>query len=408
MTEKPRVLLIATQDTKEEESRFLRGCLEDAGCQVVHLDPSVRQTVGGAEISPEQIAEAAGRTIEEVRAIGHEGKCQHVMVAGSLKLALDLHERERISGILSIGGSMGTTLGTTIMKAFPYGVPKLMISTIASGFTAPFVGLKDIAMLNAVCDISGLNSISREVYRNGAYGLAGMAKVYEPPSPDARPLVLVSTLGTTERVLRRLRKGLEEDGFEVMVFHTNGTGGQTLDAITAEREVAAIVDMSLVELNDLLNGGLCNAGPDRAKAGIARAIPTVFAPGNADFIVAGPLKQAQEQFPGKRLHQHNAAFTAVRTEEPELRALADHLAAILQEATGPVRFYVPLQGFSAHDSPEGHIHDPSLPPIFAEYLDRVMPDHVDVRRFDCHINDDAFADALTAAVREMAKPRVVA
>lgn len=408
MAEKPRVLLIVTQDTKQEEGHFLRQCLEDAGCEVIHFDPSVRRTAGGAEVSPEQIAGAAGKTIEEVRALGHEGKCQAVMIEGALKLALDLHDQEPISGILSVGGSMGTTLGTAVMRAFPYGVPKLMISTMASGFTAPFVGLKDIAMLNAVCDISGLNSISREVYRNGAYGLAGMAKAYRPPAEDARPLVLVSTLGTTEGVTHRLRETLEGDGYEVMVFHTLGTGGRTLDAIAAERDVAAIVDMSLVELNDLLNGGLCSAGPDRAKAGIAKAIPTIFAPGNADFIVAGPLEQAKEQFPGKRLHQHNPALTAVRTEEAELRALADHMAGILQSAAGAVRFYVPLKGFSHHDSPKGHIHDPSLPPIFADYLETVMPGHVDVRRFDHHINDDAFADALADAVREVARPRAAA
>jgi uncharacterized protein (UPF0261 family) len=404
---KPRVLLIVTQDTKEVEGRFLRQCLEEAGCEVVHLDPSVRRTVGGAEIAPEDVAAAAGTTLEQIRAIGHEGKIQEVMIAGAIRCALGAHERVGLSGILSIGGSMGTTLSTAVMREFPYGMPKLMISTLASGLTAPFVGLKDIAMLNSVCDISGINSITREVYRNGAFGLAGMAQHYVPTRADLRPLVLVSTLGTTEHCMRRLRESLEADGYEVMVFHTTGSGGRTLDAIAAERDVAAIVDMSLVEVNDFLNNGVCSAGAERATAGIKRGIPTIFAPGNVDFyIMPTPMATGDKPFGGRRFHIHNAALTAVRTTRSDLERLADHLAGILRSASGPVRFYVPLGGFSSHDSTEGHLHDPSLPPLFADYAERALPAIVGVRRVDAHINDAAFADTLVDAVRSMTRSRV--
>jgi uncharacterized protein (UPF0261 family) len=292
------------------------------------------------------------------------------------------------------------------MREFPYGLPKLMISTLASGFTAPFVGLKDIAMLNAVCDISGLNSISREVYRNGAYGLAGMAHHYEPAHAGTRPLVLISSLGITEQCLRRLRGALEVDGYEVMVFHTTGNGGRTLDAIAAERDVAAIVDMSLVEINDYLNDGICSAGAERGTAGIRRGIPTVFAAGNIDFfIMPSQMATGDRPFGGRRFHVHNAALTAVRTDQKDLQRLGDHLAVMLREAAGPVRFYVPLKGFSSHDSTEGHLHDPSQPPLFADYLEQVMPASVDVRRVDAHINDPPFADALANAVRELVTAR---
>ncbi len=404
--DKARVLLIVTQDTKEVEGRFLRQCLEEAGCEVVHLDPSVRRTVGGAQIGPEEVAAAAGKSLAEIRAIGHEGKIQEVMIAGSIKCALEAHRRLGLSGILAIGGSMGTTLGSAVMREFPYGLPKLMISTLASGFTAPFVGLKDIAMLNAVCDISGINSISREVYRNGAFGLAGMARHYNPDSTGAGPLVLISSLGITEQCLRRLRGSLEADGYEVMVFHTTGTGGRTLEAIAAERDVAAIVDMSLVEMNDYLNGGICSAGPERGTAGIKRGIPTIFAAGNIDFfIMPSDLAKGDRPFGGRRFHVHNAALTAVRTDQKDLQRLADHLATILRDATGPVRFYVPLKGFSSHDSTEGHLYDPSQPPLFADYLEKVLPAAVDVRRVDAHINDALFADTLFDAVRSLTRTR---
>jgi uncharacterized protein (UPF0261 family) len=298
---------------------------------------------------------------------------------------------------------MGTTLGTMVMQQFPYGIPKLMISTLASGFTAPFVGLKDIAMLNAVCDISGLNSIARDVFRNGAYAVAGAARAYKPVPPDARPLVLVSTLGTTERALRSLRESLEADGFEVMAFHTTGNGGKTLDAIATDRNVAAVVDMSLVELNDLLNDGICNAGPERAMAAPRKGVPVIFAPGNCDFyIMPSPMAVGDSPFGGRKFHIHNPALTAVRTSQHDLERLADHVAGIARDAKGPVRFYIPLHGFSNHDSPQGHIHEPSLPPLFADYVEKVMPPNVDVRRFDCHFNDPEFAAALAAAVREFA------
>jgi|TARA_R110000787_G_scaffold142105_1_gene255655 uncharacterized protein (UPF0261 family) len=406
---KPRVLLIVTQDTKEVEGHFLRDCLEEAGCDVIHLDPSVRRTVGGAEIGPEAVAAAAGKSIEDIRAIGHEGKIQMEMIAGATKLALEIHARAPLSGIISVGGSMGTTLGTTVMRSFPYGLPKVMISTLASGFTAPFVGLKDIVMVNAVCDISGINSITQDVYRNGAFGIAGMAHHYEKRIADKRPLVLISTLGTTERGMRRLRESLEDDGYEVMVFHTTGMGGQTLDAIAAERDVAAIVDMSLVEINDLIHDGICSAGPDRATAGLKRGIPVIFAPGNADFyIMPSPMAVGDDPFQGRRFHVHNAALTAVRTGQADLEKLADHVAGLVQDAPGPVRFYVPLKGFSNHDSEEGYLHDPSLPPKFATYVEAVMPANVDVRRFDAHINDAIFGDALADAVREMTKAKIEA
>jgi uncharacterized protein (UPF0261 family) len=406
MSQAPRVLLIVTQDTKQVEGRFLRQCLEEAGCEVVHLDPSVRRTIEGAEIGPQSVAAAAGKTLEEIRAIGHEGKIQEVMIAGSIKCALQAHRSRGLSGILAIGGSMGTTLSTAVMREFPYGLPKLMISTLASGYTASFVGLKDIAMLNAVCDISGINSISREVYRNAAFGIAGMARQYEPVRAGTRPLVLVSSLGVTEQCVCRLRGSLEEDGYEVMVFHTTGTGGRTMDAIAAERAVAAIVDMSLVEINDYLNNGICSAGPERATAGIKRGIPTIFAAGNIDFfIMPSELAKGERPFEGRRFHIHNAALTAVRTDQKDLQRLGDHLAAMLRDASGPVRFYVPLQGFSSHDSPEGRLHDPTQPPLFADYLQEVMPRAVDVRRVDAHINDALFADTLADAVRTMANPR---
>jgi uncharacterized protein (UPF0261 family) len=402
---RPKVLLLATQDTKEEEARFLREHLTAYGCEVIHLDPSVRRTVGGAEISPEEVAGAAGKTIEEVRALGHEGKCIAVMIEGSVACALRAHAEGGLSGALALGGSMGTALAGAVFQALPYGLPKLIVSTMASGFTAPYVGRKDIAMLNAVTDISGINSISHEVYRNAAAAVAGMATHYEPAARAEKPLVLIGTLGTTEKCVRRIREALEGDGFEVMVFHTSGAGGPTMDSIAADRDVAAVLDLSLTEMVDTLFGGLCAGGPDRGKAGLVKGVPTIIAPGNVDFIIGGPLEAAEAQFPGRRYHVHNPALTAVRTNLDDLKTIADHVAGLVADATGPVRVFVPLGGFSNHDSDQGHIHEPDLPAPFAEYLRSVLPAGVPFETRDCHFNDPEFADAIVEATRALVRER---
>jgi uncharacterized protein (UPF0261 family) len=405
MSELPRVLLIITQDTKEIEARFVRRVLESAGVEVVHLDASIRHTVGGAEIGPDEVTAAAGTDINAVRAIGHEGKCQDVMIGGAIKAAHAYHAKRPFSGMLAVGGSMGSAMAGALMQSFPYGLPKLIVSTMASGFTAPYMGVKDIAMMNAVTDVSGINSISRDVYRNGALAVAGMAKGYDPEILADRPLVLITTLSTTEKSVRRIREALESDGAEVMVFHSSGAGGLTLDAIAAERDVALVLDLSLTEMVDHLNGGLADTGPERGKAGLRRGVPTIFAPGNADFIIAGPIDAARAQFPGKRYHEHNPQLTAVRTDLPELKALADHLVTVVAEAKGPVHIFTPLGGFSNHDSPDGHIQDTSQPAPFAEYLKSVMPANVPVTAIDAHFNDVAFSDAIIADARELLKGR---
>ena len=406
MADKPKVLLIATRDTKDQEAKYIRECLEEAGVEVYHLDPSIRRTVDeGAEIGPEQIAAAAGRTMPEIRALRHEGKCLEAMIEGALKCVHELDRDVGLSGIIGLGGSMGTVLATRIMQTFPYGLPKVMISTMASGMTRPFVGAKDIVMVNPVCDISGLNSITRSAFRSGALAVAAMAHDYPSGEAGNKPLVTISTLGTTEKCSARIRRSLEEQGFEVMVFHTLGTGGAAMEQIIRERDVAVVIDLSLIEISEYLHGGLCATGPDRGKAALEKGVPTIFAPGNLDFLVAGPLEEARVRFPGKRYHEHNPALTAVRAEAQEFRNDAEHLAGLIRNARGPVAFFIPLQGFSNHDSPDGHLHDPSLPPVFAAHLKQVMPSGIPVIELPLHINDEQFADALVEQAIAFSKNR---
>ena len=395
MGEKPKVLLVATLDSKEVETRFIRELLEELGLEVYLLDASIRGTVeGGAHITPDQIAAAVGTTMPEIRALNHEGKCMALMIQGSIALAHELDERVGLSGIIAAGGSGGSTLGAAVMRTFPFGLPKVLISTMASGMTKPFVGTKDIMMLNSVCDIAGLNTVTRRVFENGAWALAGMAHGYTPLAPSGKPTVTMTTLSTTDKCCNRVRAALEQGGSEVMVFHSQGTGGQAMDEIVREQDVSLVIDLSLIEVGDYLAQGLYDGGPDRCKAALQKGVPTIFAPGNIDFLVDGPVEGARLRFPGRRYHIHNASVTAVRANADDFRRLAEHMAGLIKEAKGPVAFFVPLLGFSSHDSEQGHLHDPSLPPVFAEHLQKVMPAGVPVVALPCHINDEMFADRI--------------
>jgi len=399
MGDRPAVLMIVTLDTKELEASFIKKILEEQGLRVYQLDGSVRRTTDSdADITPDQIAAAAGETMPSIRALNQEGAILEIMIEGATKCAQELHRRVGLSGIIAAGGSLGTDLGTAVMRSFPVGLPKLMISTMASGMTRPFVGTKDILMMPSVCDIAGLNAVTRNVLQNGALALAGMARGYKPAMPSDKPLIAISTLGTTEKCCGAIRKLLEQRGFEVMVFHTQGIGGVAMDEAVREQNVTVAVNLSIIEVSDFLCQGVFSGGPDRCKASLEKGIPTIFAPGNIDFMVAGPLDDAKTRFPGRRYHVHNAELTAVRAEAGEFKRVAEHMAGLIRSAKGPVAFFVPLLGFSAHDSEQGHLYDLSLPPVFTEHLKRVMPEGIPVEVLSNHINDEAFANRITEQV----------
>jgi uncharacterized protein (UPF0261 family) len=392
MGDRPKVLLVVTLDSKATEAQFVRQCLEDCGLEVYNLDPSVRSaSESRAEITPEQIAAAVGKTMAEVRSLNHEAKCLEIMTEGSIKCAQALHRKIGLCGIIGVGGSLGTDLATAIMRSFPLGLPKVMVSTMASGMTRPFVGTKDVIMVPSICDVAGLNDVTRRVFFNSARALAGMAHGYKPSAASNKPIIAISTLGTSEKCCGVICKALEQSGFEVMVFHTQGVGGVAMDEAVREQNVALAINLSLIEVGDFLSQGLYSAGPDRCKASLEMGIPTIFAPGNIDFMVAGPIEDARTRYPGRRYHIHNPELTAVRAGAEEFKRIAEHMAGLIREAKGPVAFFVPLLGFSAHDSEQGHLHDLSLPPVFAEHLKKVMPADVPVNVFPYHINDERFA-----------------
>ena len=389
------VLIVATMDTKNMEAIFIKERLEGIGIEVLIMDAGIKgNSPVQVDISRHDVAGASGRTIEKVQDIGHEGEALDVMIQGAVKCARDLYRQERITGVLGIGGSMGTTLGSAVMRSFPVGFPKVMISTMASRDTRAFVGTKDILMLHSVCDISGINRITEKVLHNGAMAMAGMVQHKLSATPSEKPLVFISTLGTTEACVKRLKKHLEDKGKEVVVFHTVGAGGRAMEEMISEEDVAAVVDLSLHEIADNLFGGDYDAGPDRGEIALHKGVPCILVPGNIDFLVTGPLKEARRRFPDRPYHKHNAAITVLRTNRMEMEILAQRFAFLVKSAEGPVSVLVPMGGFSAFDSKDGPLYDPEAPVIFSEALENALPVGAPMEKLPYHVNDEEFSVAL--------------
>jgi len=389
-------LIVATMDTKGQETMYLADCLRAEGIAVTIMDAGIRgQCPAPVDISREKVAQAGGKYLEEVQTIGHEGQALEVMTNGAIQCALELHRQNQVQGIIGLGGSMGTTLGSGVMRSFPVGLPKVMISTMASRDTRAFVGTKDIFMLHSVCDLVGLNRVTKKIMRNGALALAGMLRSAVPDkAADQKPLVFVSTLGTTEACAQQVRKTLEEKNNEVVIFHTVGSGGKAMEEMIRQENVSVLVDLSLHEIADHLFGGDYDAGPKRGSVALDQKIPTILVPGNIDFLVTGPVENAQKQFPNRPYHVHNAAITVVRTKQEEIEMLAQTIAGLCNKAKGIVKILVPMNGFSAFDHKEGPLHDPEAPEIFIKSLEKSLDDKSCLTALPFYINDPEFAQAI--------------
>lgn len=396
MANTPTALIVATMDTKGQEAIFLADCLKTEGIDVRIMDGGIRgQCLSTVDVTREEVARAGGKSLLEVQNIGHEGEALQIMTNGAIQCAQQLYQKNRIHGVIGLGGSMGTTLGSGVMRSFPVGLPKVMISTMASRDTRAFVGTKDILMLHSVTDLVGLNRITRKILRNGALALAGMLRSTAPDeAADRKPLVFISTLGTTEACAQQIRQALEMKGNEVVIFHTVGSGGKAMEEMMQHEDVAVLVDLSLHEMADHRFGGDYDAGPQRGTVALEKGIPTILVPGNIDFLVTGPLENAQKQFPGRPYHVHNAAITVVRTNQEEIKILAQTIADLCNNAQGPVKILVPMNGFSAFDHQDGPLHDPKAPAIFMQALEASLDDKSCLEALPFYINDPEFAQSI--------------
>ena len=393
------IAIIGTLDTKGEEFRFLRDQIRSTGLQTIVIDVGV---LGPSPFEPDitraEVARAAGSTIESLLAERDRGKSVEAMAAGAVAVIRELHEQGKIHALISLGGSAGTTIGTAAMRALPFGFPKVMVSTIASGNTRPFVGTKDIFMLYPVLDIAGLNFISRRIISNAAAAIVGMVSQEQAESATQKPVVAATMFGVTTPCVTHARELLEQHGFEVLVFHATGTGGQAMEGLIADGLIHAVLDITTTELADELVGGILSAGPDRLTAAGKAGIPQVVAPGAIDMVNFGPMESVPEKFRHRLLYAHNPNVTLMRTTPEECAELGRITAGKLNAARGPVTFVMPLGGVSAIDAPGKPFHSPEADAAYLEALKRHLSPKVRLIELNAHINDAQFADELVGTL----------
>ena len=386
--------VVGTFDTKGRELFFIRQCLEKLGLRVVTVDLSTSGAPSPASVHPREVA----RHHPQGESAVFSGDRGSAVTAMALAFERYVRTRRDLGGIISAGGSGGTSLATPGMRALPIGVPKLMVSTMASGDTRPYVGPSDICMMYSVTDVQGINRISEKVLANAAHALAGM--VTHPPVESAitKPALGLTMFGVTTPCVQAVAKRLE-DRYDCLVFHATGVGGQSMEKLADSGLLEGVIDVSTTEVADEIGGGVLSAGPTRMDVFARHALPYVGSCGALDMVNFGAWDSVPERFKGRKLYRHNPSVTLMRTTVDENRLIGEFIAAKLNAMTGPVRFLLPEGGVSAIDKAGQPFHDPEANRmLFATIEQHFRPaaDHK-LMRLPHHINDDAFADALVNA-----------
>ena len=400
------ILLIATHDTKEEEARFLKSCIEAHGTRVLVMDTGIlAPPKGKVDISQNEVAGRAGTPLEEALARGDKRECTEIMCQGAASLAKELHDQGRIYGVIGIGGAQGTEIASAAMRALPTGVPRLMASTVANGQHqfGFYVGTKDLTIMHTVSDLQGLNFLSKQILQNAAGAICGMVENFAGhlQKPQGIPIA-VSMLGTTTPGALRAKQILESNGYEVVTFHQNGTGGIAMEDMISEGVFQGVLDLNLHEIGDRYVGGLHGAiRAGRLTAAGAMGLPQVVAPGSGNYTVQGSPESLSDDMRRRKHFNYNPHLTLVRLVPEELIEVAKEIAAKLNRANGPVKVFIPLKGFSFPDR-EGLPHwEPEGNQVFIDALKKHLDDSIPLVELDAHINDPEFIDPVIDAFMAM-------
>ena len=389
------IALIGALDTKGDDFVFVVAEIERRGLAALVINTGV---IGEPAFAPEvgaaEVAEAGGRSLAELRAAGDRGAAIGVMAAGAAAIVKRLYDEGRIQGVLGMGGSAGTTIATTAMRALPLGVPKVMVSTLAGGNVAAYVGDSDIVLFPSIVDVAGINSISARIYTNAVAAVCGMATA-TPPEVATKPLIAASMFGNTTQLVGKCKAQLEAAGYEVLVFHATGAGGRMMEKLIGEGYFVGVLDVTTTEWADELVGGTLTAGPTRLNAAAKAGIPQVIAPGCLDMVNFGAREGVPSKFDDRLFYVWNPTVTLMRTTPEENAALGRILAEKANASTGPVAFFLPAKGVSILDSPGGLFWWPEADAALFDAIQLNTRPDISVEVVDANINDDAFAEAVT-------------
>lgn len=394
------IAIVGALDTKGEEFRFIKMEIERRGHQTLVVDTGViGPPLFPPDLSNDRIAKAAGTTIAALKAHHDRGSAIAAMANGIQPIIRELHANGRIDGIISMGGSAGTAIGTSAMRALPVGFPKVMVSTVAAGDTTAYVGTKDIVMIPSVVDVSGINRISRQIFALAAGAVIGMVET-ETPAVEDKPLITASMFGNTTQAVNQARTVMERSGYEVLVFHCTGTGGRTMESLIADGLIQGVLDITTTEWADELVGGVLSAGPTRLDAAGAAGIPQVIVPGCLDMVNFWAPETVPDKYRNRKLHSWNPNITLMRTTVDENNRLGEILAEKANAAKGSVSIFLPLKGISILDSPGNEFWWPEADHALFGAIKKNIRSDIPVIEMDCNINDLTFSEAVAGKLLE--------
>jgi uncharacterized protein (UPF0261 family) len=402
---KKTVLLIITLDTKGPEAYYLKHVLERQGVAVLLMDTGVFPSSSGeGDVSRHEVALAGGQSIEALIQASDKGEAIRTMMNGAAALTKALYDQKKIDAVLSIGGAQGTIIGTAAMRALPVGVPKVMLSTMASGKRVfeTYVGTSDIALIHSVVDFFGLNQILKQMLTNAAGAVAGMVRAGKVRPVKGRQ-VAITIYGTTTPAGMTIVSLLRKKGYRAVAFHPNGVGGMAMEEMIRERLFDGVIDLTTHELIDAVAGGQHAAGPSRLEAASETGIPQVVVPGSTDYIVTGRFSELKAVYRKRKTMMHNPEMTFVQPSDREMTRLGSIIGRKLNRARGKVAVMVPLKGFS-YPNHEGRVfYNPAGVEAFVKGLKAAINPTIPVRLLPLHVNDEGFARAVVEVFEGMLK-----
>ncbi|MEJ5202055.1 MAG: Tm-1-like ATP-binding domain-containing protein [Anaerolineales bacterium] len=398
------VVIVGALDTKGKDFAYVRDLIENTGLKTLVVDFGVMgEPVFTPDISRAEVARAGGGDLAYLASGEHKDEAMQVMAKGLAVIVRKLYDEGKLDGILGMGGSGGTSIATTAMRTLPVGVPKVMVSTVGGGDVSAYTGSKDIIFIPSIVDVAGFNRISRVIYTNAAGAIVGMVKMEKPATAADKPLITASMFGNTTKCVDQARSILEENGYEVLVFHATGTGGKTMESLIADGLITASLDITTTELADEVCGGVLSAGPDRMMAAARAGIPAVLVPGCVDMCNFWGVDTVPEKYKGRKLYQWNPNVTLMRTNIEENIKIGEMIANAANQSRGPVAILIPLKGVSMLDSPGGDFWDPEADQACYDAIKRNLKPGIPVIEMDHNINDPEFASKAAELLLEMLK-----
>jgi uncharacterized protein (UPF0261 family) len=386
------IVVLATLDTKGVEAQYLREQIEKFGDKALIVDTGVVGTPATkADVTREEVAEAGGMSLAKILENPTREVAAPIMAEGATQIVTRLAAEGKVHGIMAMGGTQGTTLSTKVMRALPYGFPKVMVSTMASGNVAPWVDIKDITMMFSVTDILGLNPVSRKILANAAGAVCGMANVDVKLERGDRPLVAVTTVGITTQGAMKAVKVLEAAGYETIVFHAIGPGGRAMEQMMKEGIIGAVLDYSIIEVSNEMYHALLAGGPERLTTAGKLGLPQVICPGALEVLVFNEPETVPARYQGRTLIRHSPQITDLRLNQEEMVEVGKEVARRLQYTEGDAIFMIPVAGYDSYAVKGMGFYDPEADTAFVTELKAGLPKSIRVIERDTHIEDSAFA-----------------